>query len=494
MLETDIAIIGAGFGGLGAAIRIKQEGVHDFVLLERAADIGGTWYANTYPGCQCDVPSNLYSFSFAPKPDWSHSYPEQPQILEYMRDCARRFGIYEHTRLSCELTGATWLAGAGRWQLETGEGELRARILIAAPGLLSEPALPRIPGLADFRGTLFHSAAWDHGHDLAGERVALLGTGATAIQIAPRIRPRVERLHVFQRTPPWVLPHSDRRISPYLQGAYRAAPPLQQLARGGIYVLREGIAIGMAYEPRLLKGVELVARAHLRHQVADPELRERLTPTYAAGCKRLLLSNDWYPALTAPNAEVVTDPISKVTARGVLTADGTEREVDTIVCATGFAPTDPPIARVLRGAGGRSLSEIWSGSPQAYLGTTVAGFPNLFLLYGPNLNLGHSSIVYMLEAQIHYVMEALRTMRERGAGTFEVRPEVQDAWNDRLQERLSRSIWNTGGCKSWYLDANGRNSVQWPDFTFRFRRRVDRFEVGDYVLEPAPSEVPAGAR
>jgi cation diffusion facilitator CzcD-associated flavoprotein CzcO len=493
MRQTDVAIIGAGFGGLGAAIRLKQQGTHSFVVLERAADVGGTWFANTYPGCQCDIPSNLYSFSFAPKPDWTHSYPEQPQILEYIRECARRFGILDHTRLNCELTGATWLASEGRWQLETTDGPLLARILIAAPGLLSEPALPAIPGLQDFGGKIFHSAAWDHEHDLTGERVALFGTGASAVQIAPRIQPLVGRLNVFQRTPPWVLPHADRRISPWLQRAYRAMPGLQRLARAGVYVIHEGIGLGMAYEPRLLKGAELVGRAHLRRQVADPDLRRRLSPTYAAGCKRILLSNAWYPALTAPNAEVVTDPISEVTERGVLTSEGTEREVDTIVCATGFAPTDPPLARLILGSDGRTLSEVWAGSPQAYLGTAVAGFPNLFLLYGPNLNLGHSSIIYMLEAQIHYVLEALRVLRERGADTLDVRPEVQESWNAELQGRLRRTIWNTGGCKSWYLDANGRNSVQWPGFTFDFRRRVDRFDPGDYVLEPAPSEVPAFA-
>ncbi len=490
MRQTDIAIIGAGFGGLGAAIRLKQQGIENFVVLERGGEIGGTWLANGYPGCQCDVPSNLYSFSFAPKPDWTRSYPLQPQILGYMQDCARRFGIYEHTRLSCELLAATWIASKGRWRLETPDGELGARVLIAAPGLLSEPALPRIPGFEHFGGKVFHSAAWDHDHDLTGERVALFGTGATAVQIAPRIRPRLERLHVFQRTPPWVLPHGDRAISKRLQDAYRTVPALQRLARLGVYTLRETLALGMAYEPRLLKGVELVARAHLRRQVADPDLRRRLTPGYAAGCKRILLSNEWYPTLTAPNAEVVTAPVAEITDAGVRTTDGVERELDTIICATGFTPTDPPIARRIRGAGGRTLSEVWGGSPQAYLGTTVAGFPNLFLLYGPNLNLGHSSIVYMLEAQIHYVLEALRAMRASGAGTLEVRAEAQERWNAELQERLRRTIWNTGGCRSWYLDANGRNSVQWPDFTFRYRRRVQRFDTADYIVREAPSEVP----
>jgi cation diffusion facilitator CzcD-associated flavoprotein CzcO len=491
MPDTDIAIIGAGFGGLGAAIRLKQEGIEDFVVLERGADVGGTWFANSYPGCQCDVPSNLYSFSFAPKADWSHSYPQQ-QILDYMRDCARRFGIDEHIRLNCELLGATWSASDRQWTLETGHGEVRARVLIAAPGLLSEPTLPRIPGLEGFGGRVFHSAAWDHEHEFSGKRMALLGTGATAVQIAPRIRPLLERLHVLQRTPPWVLRHPGRPISPRLQRAYRSAPALQRLARLGVYALRESLGAGMAYEPRLLKGAEFAARAHLRRQVADLELRRQLAPDYSLGCKRLLLSNEWYPTLTAPNCEVVTDPIAEITESGVLTADGTERDVDTIIWATGFAPTDPPIARRLH-AGDRSLSDVWGGSPQAFLGTTVAGFPNLFLLYGPNLNLGHSSIVYMLEAQIHYVLEALRAMRVSGAGTMDVRAEAQERWNAALQERLRRTVWNRGGCSSWYVDANGCNSVMWPGFTFRYRRRVNRFNPADYILEPEPAEVPADA-
>ena len=493
MQDTDIAIVGAGFGGLGAAIRLKQQGIEDFVVLERAADVGGTWYANSYPGCQCDVPSNLYSFSFAPKTDWTHSYPEQPQILEYLRDCTRRFGINEHTRLGCELTNASWAADEGRWHLQTGDGDLRARVLIAAPGLLSEPMLPLIPGLDRFEGKVFHSAVWDHEHDLTGERVGLVGTGATAIQIAPRIQPQAGRLHVFQRTPPWVIPHPDRPISPRLQHAYRTVPGLQRLARGGVYLLREALVIGMAYEPRLLKAVELVARAHLRRQVADPELRRRLTPDYSLGCKRLLPTNDWYPALCAPNAELVTAPIREVTAAGLVTADGVERALDTLIFATGFMPTDPPLARRLRGADGRTLSDVWAGSPRAYLGTTVAGFPNLFLLYGPNLNLGHGSIVYILETQIRYVLEALRALARLRAGSLEVRDDVEEAWNADVQRRLARSVWNTGGCRSWYLDANDRNSVMWPDFTFNLRRRMWRFDPADYRLEPQPSKMTADA-
>jgi cation diffusion facilitator CzcD-associated flavoprotein CzcO len=482
---VEVAIVGAGFGGIGMAIKLKQAGIEDFVVLERASEVGGTWFANTYPGCQCDVPSNLYSYSFAPKHDWTHTYPEQPQILDYLRDCVRRFGVGDRIRLECEMLGATWEEGERRWRIDTSGGTLLARVLVAAPGLLSEPALPAIPGLDRFGGKVFHSARWDHDHDLSGERVALLGTGATAVQIAPRIQPEVGRLHVFQRTPPWVLPHPDRPVGERQQRLYGFAPLLQRLSRAAIYTLREGYVLGMVLEPRLLKVPELVARAHMRLQVRDRALRRKLTPSYSIGCKRILLSDDWYPTITAPNAELVTDRIAEVRDGRIVTADGREREVDAIVLATGFHPTDPPIARLLRRADGRTLSEVWKGSPQAYLGTTVSGFPNMFLLYGPNLNLGHSSIVYMLESQITYVMGALRAMRERDVGALEVRPEVQDAWNESLQERLAGTVWDTGGCSSWYLDANGRDSVMWPDFTFKFRRRARVFEPGDYRLEPA---------
>jgi cation diffusion facilitator CzcD-associated flavoprotein CzcO len=483
--HVDIAIVGAGFGGLGMAINLDRAGRTDFVVLERADDVGGTWYANSYPGCQCDVPSNLYSFSFAPKHDWTHVYPEQPQILDYLRECVTRFGIGDRIRLNCELTEAAWDGEARRWRLDTSDGQLTARVLIPAPGLLSEPVLPPIPGLDRFAGTLFHSARWNHEHDLTDERVALLGTGATAIQIAPRIQPTLKRLTVFQRTPPWILPHPDREVSERTKRLYRALPIAQKLSRAAIYGMRETMVLGFVVNPKLLKLQETVAKVQLRHQVKDPQLREKLTPNYAIGCKRVLLSSDWYPTVTAPNAEVVTERIERVEGNAIGTADGTSREFDTIIFATGFSPTDPPIARRLRGADGRTLSEHWQGSPQAYVGTTLAGFPNLFMLYGPNLNLGHSSIVYMLESQIGYVMEGLRAMDARNAATLEVKPEVQDAWNDYLQERLAGTVWDTGGCKSWYLDANGRDSVMWPDFTFNFRRRVSDFDTSDYRLEPA---------
>jgi cation diffusion facilitator CzcD-associated flavoprotein CzcO len=482
--ETDVAIVGAGFGGLGMAIRLKQAGRDDFVLLERAGDVGGTWWTNSYPGCQCDIPSNLYSFSFARKADWTSAYPMRDQILDYLRDCSRRFDILNHARLGCELTGAHWEPKRQRWSIETSDGPLSARVLVAAPGLLSEPFVPDLPGLERFQGTSFHTASWNHDHDLTGERVAVLGTGASAIQVVPSVRERVRRLFVFQRTPPWVVPHLDHPIGPRLRGLYGRASALQRLSRAGIWAARELLVPGIARNPRLLKGPELLARANLRRSVRDLELRRRLTPEYSIFCKRILLSNDWYPAITAPNVELVTAGVEEVREGSIVDRDGREHLLDTIIFATGFTPRDPPLARRLRGRDGSTLSETWRGSPRAYLGTAVAGFPNLFLLYGPNTNTGHSSVVYMLESQMNHVMGALEVMDEQGAAAVEVRPEVQRAFNAELEERLARSVWNAGGCRSWYLDGNGRNAIQWPGFTFEFRRRTRGFDAADYRLSP----------
>jgi cation diffusion facilitator CzcD-associated flavoprotein CzcO len=480
----ELAIVGAGFGGLGMAIRLRQEGIDDFVLLERSADVGGTWWANSYPGCQCDIPSNLYSFSFA-RHDWDRAYPMRDQILEYLRDCGRRFGVLPHTRLNCELLGATWLAEEQRWELETSDGRLSARVLVAAPGLLSEPWSPDLPGLESFKGNAFHTARWDHGDDLRGKRVALLGSGATAVQVVPSIQPRLAKLHLFQRTPPWVLPHFDHPVRPRLRELYRRVPALQGLSRAVIYAMRESFVPGITRDQRGLKLQKMLARMHLRRQVPDPDLRRRLTPDYEIFCKRIILSNDWYPAIQAPNVDIVSSGVREVREHSIVSGDGVEREIDTLIFATGFRPAELPIAERIRGRGGRSLAEVWAGSPQAYLGTSVSGFPNLFLFYGPNLNLGHSSIVYMLESQTNYALDALRTMRMRGAAEFEVRAEAQDAYNEEIQERLARTVWNNGGCGSWYFDSTGRNSIQWPGFTFEFRRRTRRFDAPAYRLAPA---------
>jgi cation diffusion facilitator CzcD-associated flavoprotein CzcO len=477
-----VAIVGSGFAGLGMAIRLKQRGMHDFVVLERAGDIGGTWRDNTYPGCQCDVPSHLYSFSFAPNPHWTRTYSTQPEIQAYLQSTAREYGVVPHVRLHSELLEAAWDENTRRWRLTTAAGELTADVTVLGVGALSEPRMPDIPGLDTFEGAAFHSATWDHDRDLTGRRVAVIGTGASAIQFVPESQPRVERLHVFQRTAPWIMPHTDRPVTMTERRIFRAVPALQRAIRSAVWAGREVLVLGFTRRASLMRLPEKLARRHLRDQVADPELRARLTPEYTLGCKRILVSNRWYPALTQPNVEVVTDRVAEVRPHSVVTADGVEREVDTIIAGTGFLVTEFPNGERVRGRDGRTLAAAWGGSMQAYLGTTITGFPNLFTLVGPNTGLGHSSMVYMIESQIAYVMDALGVMDREGVVEADVRPAVQAAYNAEIQGRMRATVWSSGGCASWYLDASGRNTVLWPDFTFSFRRRTRRFQPGDYRL------------
>ena len=484
-VHADVVIVGTGFAGLGAAIRLKQAGVRSFVVLERAEDIGGTWRDNTYPGCMCDVPSHLYSFSFAPNADWTCTYPRQAEIWDYLRTCADRFGVRPHIRFGHRMTAARWDAATSRWCITTTAGTFVARYLVLGTGPLSEPRMPEVPGIETFQGTLFHSARWRHDHDLHGERVAVVGTGASAIQFVPEIQPLVSRLTVFQRTPPWVLPHSNRTLRAVERWLSRHVPVTQRLRRLGIYLSREMLVVGLIMNPRFVAPLERVARRHLRAQVKDAELREKLTPHYRLGCKRMLISNDFYPALAKPNTELVTERLVEVRPHSVVTADGVERPVDTIIVGTGFHVTDMPVAGLIRGRDGRSLAEVWDGSPQAYMGTAVAGFPNLFFITGPNTGLGHTSLVFMIESQIAYVLDALEGARRHGIDTLEVRPEVQAAFNEDIQRRMQRTVWMRGGCASWYIDARGRNTTLWPDFTWPFHRRTQRFDPAAYRLRRA---------
>ena len=493
MTHHRIAIVGTGFSGLGMAIKLRQEGERDFVILERAGDIGGTWRDNTYPGCRCDVPSHLYSFSFAPNHGWSSTFSPQPEILDYLRDCAERYGVMSHIRFHHELRGADWDDEGQVWRLETSQDELTADVLIAGQGPLSEPSIPDLPGLDSFAGTTFHSADWDHDHALDGEQVAVIGTGASAIQFVPEIQPRVGKLHVFQRTAPWVVPHRNRPMTRLERALYRMLPQAQLAMRGGIYWARESFVLPFRHG-RLRKALERMALKHLHENVHDPELREKLTPSYGIGCKRILPTDEWYPTITQPNVEVVTEGVREVRERSIVTADGEEREVDTIIFGTGFHVTDIQIAALIRGRDGRSLDETWQGSPEAYKGTAVAGYPNLFFLVGPNTGLGHNSIVFMIEAQVDYVAGALRAMRRRGARTVEVRPEAQAVYNAELQRMTMGTVWVTGGCSSYYIDRNGRNSTLWPTFTWPFRQRLRRFDELAYALEaPARQPLPAAA-
>jgi cation diffusion facilitator CzcD-associated flavoprotein CzcO len=479
-VHVRIAIVGAGFGGLGAAIRLKQRGFDDFVVLERAARLGGTWRDNVYPGCACDVQSHLYSFSFAPNPDWTRTFSPQPEIWAYLERCADTFGVRERIRFSTEVRGASWDQRERRWTIETDGEELTADVLISAAGPLNEPAIPKLAGLETFQGAAFHSARWPAGFDPAGRRVAVVGTGASAIQFVPEIQPRTGHLTLFQRTPAWVMPRNERAISDTERRLFRAVPFAQKLFRTGIYWSREGMVLGFLH-PKVMRLAEKRVAGFLEKSVPDPDLRAKLTPKYTMGCKRVLQSNTYYPALTKPNVDVVTEPIREVRPQGIVTVDGTEHPADAIIFGTGFRVADVPIAERIRGRDGRSLAEVWQGSPKAYRGVTVAGFPNLFLLPGPSTGIGHTSVVFMMEAQLAYVLDALERMRAGRFAVAEPRAAAQERFVSTVDARLRGTVW-ASGCESWYRDGTGRISTIWPGYTWRYRQWMRRFDEKAYVL------------
>jgi len=476
-----VAICGSGFAGLAMAIQLREAGIDDFVVLERAGTIGGTWRDNHYPGCACDVPAHLYSYSFAPNPDWSSAFAPQPEIRAYIERCAARYGIDRFVRFGAEITGAELDESTATWTVRAADGRTWiADVVVAATGGLSRPAIPSLPGLDRFAGPTWHSAAWNHDVRLAGRTVAVVGTGASAIQFVPRIAPQVARLHLFQRTPPWVLPRPDHDFTAVEKALFRV-PGVRWLHRQRLYWRHELRAIPFTLEPRILRVAQRLAIRHLRQQVPDPALRAKVTPGYVMGCKRILMSNEYYPALNRPNVEVVTDGIREVTRTGIVTRDGVERPVDAIVFGTGFAVHDylGPIRVV--GRDGVELGAQWRHNAEAYLGTTVAGFPNLFTMIGPNTGLGHNSILVMIEAQVRYVMSCLRALDAGGFASFEPRAEVMHRYNARLQARLARTVWMTG-CKSWYQNAEGKNTTLWPGPTAEFVLRTWRFDPADYVM------------
>lgn len=495
MQNVQIAIIGSGFGGIGTAIRLKQEGIDDFVIFERAADVGGVWRDNTYPGCACDVQSHLYSLSFVPNPDWTSSFSPRSEIWEYLQRCARDYGLLPHIRFEHMVNEAVWDDDERRWQIETSGGTWASSVLVSAAGSFSEPKLPELPGLETFKGAVFHSSRWNHDVDLKGRRVAVIGTGASAIQFVPAIQPLVAKLHVFQRTAPWIVKRHDRPFTRFEREFFRRFPPAQRLMRGTIYSFRE--VVGFAFRhPWAMRFLQPLARLHLRRSVSDSILRKKLTPDYMMGCKRVLISNDYLPALTQPNVELVTEGIAEVREHSLVDNDGVERAVDAIIFGTGFHVTDFPFSSRVRGKGGRTLHEVWAGSPRALAGTTVTGFPNLFLLPGPNTGLGHSSVVYMLEAQIEHVLGAVRYMRRHGIVTVEARADAQAAYVAAVDKRMRGTVWTSGGCLSWYLDSTGRNSTLWPTPSWSFRRRVARFAPHEYRFvysEPTNDSITSSA-
>jgi cation diffusion facilitator CzcD-associated flavoprotein CzcO len=478
-----VAVVGSGFGGLGAAVRLRREGITDFVVLERADSVGGTWRDNSYPGCTCDVPSHLYSFSFAPNPEWPHTFAGQRHIRAYLEHVVDLFGLRPHLRLDHEVRLMRWDDDALLWEVETSQGTLTADVVVSAGGPLSDPRVPDIPGLAEFPGKVFHSAGWDHDYDLRGKRVAVIGTGASAIQIVPAIQPRVARLTLFQRTPPWVIPRTDRAISGAERRLHRTLPFTATLRRQVLWGMRELQVQAFTRRPALLGVVESVARANLRRGVKDPALRARLTPSYRIGCKRILLSSTYYPAVSRPNVAVVASGLARVSGSTLIAADGTETEADAIIFGTGFRVTDLPMAHRVVGTGGVTLAEAWKDGMESLRGATAAGFPNWMTLTGPNTGLGNSSMILMIESQLNYLADYLRQLDLAGGrAALCARPAAVRAWNDRVQERLRRSVWNTGGCTSWYLDPNGRNTTIWPGTTTEFRYATRQIDLSEYEV------------
>jgi cation diffusion facilitator CzcD-associated flavoprotein CzcO len=494
MSHFDVAIVGTGFSGLGMAIQLRKAGRRSFVVLEKAGDVGGTWRENRYPGCACDVPSHLYSFSFEPNPRWTRMYAPQREILDYLRGCADKYGIRPHIRFHNEVLRAELDEAAALWRIETRGGEVTARHLVLGVGALSRPLIPKLKGAEKFEGAMFHSAAWDHAYDLAGKRVAVVGTGASAIQLVPEIVSHVARVDVYQRTPPWVLPHPDRSISRFERTLFRLAPLTQRAYRYSIYWQNEARALGFTVDPRLMAAARLLGEWNIRRQIREPRLRARVRPTYTPGCKRILMSNTYYRALARPNAELVTSGIAEVTPRAVVDASGVERPVDAIIYGTGFDVQGFLTPMRVVGRGGVELTERWrADGVEAYRGTTHSGFPNLYTIMGPNTGLGHNSMVFMIEAQVRYVLSCIDELERRGAKCADVTPMAQARYNAALAPRLAKAVW-ASGCRSWYLDGEGRNSTLWPGFTFEFWLATRRFDASHHVLDPAPTERHEGLR
>lgn len=478
--QYDVIIVGSGFAGLCMAVRLKQAGIDNFIILEREKAFGGTWQANSYPGCAVDVPSHLYSFSFAQNARWTRRFARQDELLAYTRAIVRDFGLAAHLRVDTALEGATFDEDGGIWQVRTSAGAFTSKCVVGATGSLNRPAIPKLAGLADFAGTVFHSSRWEHGVALRGKRVAVVGTGASAVQFVPEIVDQVARLDLYQRTAPWVLARPDRAIGKTEMRLLAAWPALQWLYRGLVYVHYESRALWYVHFPRVLGAAQMMARRHLHKQVANPALRAKLTPDYALGCKRVLLMNTYYPALTRANVDVITDPIAQVRAHSIVTASGAEREVDVIVFGTGFDVEHTLGAVQVRGRGGKLL---FVDDKEGYKGCAVAGFPNYFTITGPNTGLGHNSMIYMIESGVNYVRDAISTILKEQLHSVDVKEDVQRAFNDKLQRRMKGTVWSSG-CRSWYLDRDGRNFTLWPGFTFSYRRITRRFDIENYVVKP----------
>ncbi|MEQ3552183.1 NAD(P)/FAD-dependent oxidoreductase [Pseudonocardia nematodicida] len=478
--HSRVAVVGSGFTGLAVGLALLRRGVHDFVLLERADDVGGVWRDNTYPGVGVDTPSPLYQLRAMTNPDWSAFYAPGHEVQDYARRLARSTGLLSHVRFGADVLSARWDDGETCWRIDTPLGEFTADVLVSAAGLVADPKLPDVPGLAEFDGPVFHSARWDHATELAGKRVAVVGTGATAVQLVPELQPVVSELHVLQRTPAWIMPKPERPVGERTRRAIAASPTLSKVQFDLIYAGAEVLA-ATRRSKWLRDTLTKVGRRHLAAQVPDPELRERLTPGFDYACKRPLVSNTYLPAMNAPNSMLHTGGLARVAGNTVVSGDGTSAEVDAIVLTTGFeVGATAPIAHRIHDARGRSLHDHWGAYPRAYLGMNYPGFPNLFLMQGPNATSGASSTLLFSETQARYVADAVCRMADEGISALDVRPEIEARWTERIRRRSSRTVYETGGCSSYYQNDEGFNVVMWPANTLEYQLRTRRFRLAPF--------------
>ena len=482
--HVDVLIVGAGFSGLCMGIKLLEAGMNSFLIIEKSQDIGGTWWDNRYPGCACDIPSHLYSFSFAPSTEWTRMYPGQQEIHDYLKRCVQHYALAPYLRLNTRFREAVWDESEGVWNATVGDGTLiRARVLVSGMGALHVPHYPELQGLDCFQGPAFHSSAWEHSVDLAGKNVAVVGTGASAIQFVPQIAPRVGKLYLFQRTPPWIVPRLDFAFSENWRRRFRTIPTTRWALRQVLFWRQEFRVFSFLGNITFRKMVEAIARRHLARQITDPKLRAAFTPNYQLGCKRVLVSDDYYPAFNRSNVELVTEGISEVCPHCIVTRDGVERSIDVLIYGTGFRATEPLIGCRLVGKGGVGIHEAWGKRMSAYLGVTVSGFPNFFILLGPNTGLGHNSVVLMIEAQVRYTMDCLKLMRRKKQRVLEVRPEIQQSFVEEIYRRMARTVWLSGGCKSWYQDqTTGEITTLWPGSVVSYLRRTRSVSPSDYQL------------
>ncbi len=480
ILQTGIAIIGSGFSGIGMGIQLKKAGITDFMIFERASELGGTWRDNTYPGVACDVSSHMYSFSFEPNPDWSRMFSPQQEILQYLKNTVKKYELESFIKYNTNIAGADFDEKNSCWNIHTDAGDvITANVMINAMGPLNRVVIPQLKGIETFTGGMFHSSEWDHSFDLSGKRVAVIGTGASAIQIVPNIVKKVKALYLFQRTAPWVLPKPDRSMSAFEKKMFNLLPFTQKIYRYLIYWVLESTALGLVVNPRWTKLLEKLSLRHLKKSVPDLELRKKLTPKYKLGCKRILVSNDYYQALTLPQSQVITEGIEKMEGNAIITKDGKRNEVDAIIFGTGFNAADFPKDFVVKGLNGKLLSEEWKQGPEAYLGTTVKNFPNLFFIVGPNTGLGHNSMIFMIESQVNYIVQCIQNLREKGYKYLDVKDNVQTNYNTEIQKKLERTVWNSG-CVSWYQTSEGKNTSIYPGFTFQFWKRLKKMKKEDF--------------